>query len=105
VQGGLHATGIHRRRGDRRALQSAVAIGKQQHGVAMDLPEAAQELMGRLRQRHETILVALGVADVHPLTGRIDIPHLKPQPFAEAQSQAIKREEKHPVTEQVGGGE
>jgi len=71
----------------------------------MDLPEAAQEFMGRLRQRHETILVALGVADVHPLTCPIDIPHLKPQPFAEAQSQAIEREEKHPVTEHPGGGE
>ena len=70
----------------------------------MDLPEAAQQLMGRVRQRDEAIPVALGVADVHACACRIDIAHLQSQPFAQAQSQAVEREEEHPVTHHAGGG-
>ena len=64
-----------------------MAAGEQQYRIAMHLPETSQQLMGRSRQRNETIPVALGIADVHAPTGGIDIPHLKPQSFAEAQSQ------------------
>src|SRR3990172_4480843 len=71
----------------------------------MDLPEASQELMGRLRQRNEAISVALGVTDVHASACRVDIPHLQPQSFTEAQAQTIEREEERPVTDHAGGGE
>ena len=71
----------------------------------MDLPEAAQQLQGRLRQRHEAILVALGIADMHPRAFGIDIAHLQSQAFAQAQAQTVEREKEHPVTERAGGGE
>ena len=105
MQAGLHATTIHVSRGARCSLQTAVAIGKQQHGVAMHVPEALQGLVCRLRQRNETIPVALGIADVHAPACGIDIPHLQSQSFAQAQPQAIEREEEHPVTQYAGGGE
>jgi hypothetical protein len=49
----------------------------------MQLPEASQELMCRLRQRNEAIPIALGIADVHAPACRIDIPYLKSQSFAQ----------------------
>ena len=45
--------------------------------------------MGRLRQRNETIPIALGLADVHAPARGIDIPHLQSQSFAQAQAQTI----------------
>ncbi len=33
--------------------------------MTVALPETAQELVGGRRQRHQTILVALGIADMH----------------------------------------
>ena len=71
----------------------------------MDLPEAAQELMGRLRQRHQAILVALGVTDVYAPACTIDVADLQPQPFPEAQSEAIEREEEHAVAEHACAGD
>ena len=50
----------------------------------MHLPEASQELMGRLRQWNEAIPVALGITDVHASACRIDITHLESQSFAQA---------------------
>jgi hypothetical protein len=58
-----------------------MAVGEQQHGVAMHQPEAPQELMGRVRQRHEAIPIALGVADMRPPACGIDIADLKSQTF------------------------
>ena len=66
-------------------------------------PEAAQNLMRRLRQRNETIPVALGVANVHTSAYCIDIADLQPQSFSQAQSQAIKREEEYPVADHARG--
>ena len=49
MQGGLYATAIHVRGGGRRAFQTAMAAGEQQHRVAMHLPETLQQLVGHLR--------------------------------------------------------
>ncbi len=52
-----------------------------------------------LRQRHEAILVALGIADVHASAHGIDVADLQPQ------SQAEEGEKEYPVAEHAGGGE
>ena len=39
----------------------------------MHLPEAAQVLMGRLRQGDEAVLVALGVTHMHAPTRGVDV--------------------------------
>ena len=67
-------------------FQAAVTIWEQQHGVAMQLPEAAQQIQRRLRERNETILVALSIADMNALPVRVDIAHLQTQAFAESQT-------------------
>ena len=63
-----------------------MAIGEEQDGVAMHLPEAAQVLMGRLRQRDEAVLVALGVSHMHAPTRGVDVADFKAQSFTQAQS-------------------
>ena len=68
----------------------------------MDLPETTQQIQGRRRQRHQPILVALGIADMHPLAFGIDITHLQSQAFAQAQAKTVEREKEYPVTERAG---
>ena len=82
-----------------------MAVREQQHRVAMHRPEAAQELMGRVRQRYEAIPIALGVANMHTLVNRVDIADLKSQTFTQAQSEAVESEEEHPVAENAGSSE
>ena len=58
-----------------------------------------------LAAEERTIPVALVIADVHAPARDIDITHLQSQSFAQAQGQAIEREEEHPLTQNAGGGE
>jgi hypothetical protein len=50
----------------------------------MYLPETTQQIQRCRRQRDKSILVALGIADMHPLACGIDIRHSQPQAFAQA---------------------
>lgn len=61
MQGGLHAARIKRRGDGGGALATGRAIGKHQYRIAMHRPEAAQELKGRMGQRHEAIAVCARV--------------------------------------------
>jgi len=72
-------------------------VGKEQHRVAVGLPETAQHLQGVLRQRHKTVAIASGITNLHPHPIRINIPDLQAQP------QAIQSEEKYPVTQHPCG--
>ena len=71
----------------------------------MHLPEAAQVLMGRLRQRDEAVLVALGVSHMHAPTRAVDVANFKAQSFTQAQPQAVEREEEHLVAAHARGGD
>ena len=73
-----------------RTVQATLAAGKQQHRVAMHQPEAAQQLVGGLRQRHQAIPIALGVADVHPRANTIDVANLQAQPFTKPQARSCR---------------
>ena len=67
----------------------------------MTAPEVAQQLVGGDRQRHQAILVALGVADVYPPSRRIDVGDRQPQPFAQAQAETVEGEEEDAVAEHL----
>jgi hypothetical protein len=69
----LHAAAVQRRGRPLRAFQATVAVGEQQYRIAMHLPEATQHSQRRRRQRHQAILVALGIADMHALTFGVDM--------------------------------
>ena len=69
-------------------MQATLAAWKQQHRVAMLKPEAAQQLVGGLRQRRQAIPIALGVADVHPRANTIDVANLQAQPFTKPQARS-----------------
>lgn len=105
MQGGLHATGIERRGGTGGTGQPAMAVGKEQDGVAMGGPEVTQEAVRGLRQGNESIPIALGVTDVHASTDGVDVTDLKPKSFAQTQAEAVEGEEEHAVTEHVGGSD
>ncbi len=79
-----------------------MAVGKQQHGIAVHRPEAAQHIACGIGQGHQTVLIALGIADMHPFAHRIDITDLKSQPLAEAQAHTVDGEEKDPIAEFAG---
>ena len=62
----------------------AVSIGEQPAAVAMGPPQAAEFVEGRLRQRHEPLLVSLATSDTQHL-GWLDRWHARP-PSAVASS-------------------
>ena len=102
AQGGLHAATIQRGGGGARLVYPAMAIGKRQHGIAMDLPEAAQEIERDLRQRYQTIPVSLGVADMHAAPRGVNVTDLQTQAFAKPQAETVEGEKQYPVTEGMG---
>ncbi len=65
-------------------LQAAAAIREQQHGMAMDLPEAAQQVERYIGQGNEAVLIALGIADMDALTMAVNVAHLKTQALTQA---------------------
>ncbi len=54
-----------------------MAIGKQQHGVTVYRPEAAQHIPRGIRQGYKTVFIALGIADMDALTFGIEIGHFQ----------------------------
>ena len=98
MQGLLHAALVQRGACVARAAQAALAIGEQQFGVVVRLPEPAQHAQGDLWQWHKPVPVAFGVADVHPVAHRINVTDLQGQSFTQAQTQAVQGEVEHPVT-------
>lgn len=71
--------------------------------MTVALPETAQELVGGRRQRHQAILVALGIADMHTPARAVDVGDRQPQAFAQAQAETVEGEEEDPVTEHLRG--
>jgi hypothetical protein len=70
-------------------LEATVAVGKQQDGVTVQLPETPQQRQRRLRQGYEPILVALGTADVHTAALGVHVPYLQPQALTEAKAKTV----------------
>jgi len=103
VQGGLHPTAIQGCGGSCSPLQATMTIREKQHRIAMHLPEAAQHSQRYLRQWDEAVLVALLIADMHALAGRVDIAYLQAQTFTEAQAQTVSGEVEDPVAQRVRG--
>ena len=98
----MHAAAVQGSGGAAGRLQAALAIGKQQHRVTMGLPETAQQRQRRLRQRNQTVLIALGIADMHAPALGIDIAHLQAQAFTESQAKTVEGDKEDPVTEGAG---
>ena len=101
----MNAATIQRRGGAGSALKPAVTVGKQQYGVAVHRPEAAQYIARGIRQRHQPVLIAFGVPDMHAPTHRIDVADLQTQALTEAQAQTVDSEVEDSVTESLRGRE
>ncbi len=68
----------------------------------MHRPEATEYIHRRVGQRHQAILIALGIADMHPLTLSIDITDLEAKSFTETQAETVDGKKEHPVAQLVG---
>ena len=65
----------------------------------MALPETAKKSVGGHRQRHQAILVALGIAQMNAPANPINVGDRQPQPFSQTEAETVEREEKDAVTE------
>jgi hypothetical protein len=101
VQDDLHAATVKRRCRAGNAFQSARATVEQQDGIAVHLRKAARHLVGSSWQGHESVLVALGVANMYACAHGNDVAHLQAQTLTQAQAEAVKREEEHAIAKRV----
>lgn len=96
VQGGINQM---------RIFQPPFPVGKEELGMPVDRPEIPQDVQGLLRQGNQPVLVTLGVADMDPHVGRIDITGLQSDPFSKTQAQGVGGEEEDPVTQLARGAD
>ena len=71
----------------------------------MQATERAQLHQGGLGQRHQSILIALGIAHVNTLSLGVDVADLHAQSLTQAQAEAVEGEEQYAVAAHPGGGE
>ncbi len=65
-------------------------------------PKSSQGVQGLFGQGNQSVLVALGVTDMNPHVGWVDITDSEPDTFSETQPHAVGGKEKHPVAQLVG---
>lgn len=65
----------------------------------MFAPQSAQCLIGRIRQRDETILVPFAAPDMNSFALTIDIAHLQGRGLRKAQPHGIGCQQKNPVAQ------
>jgi hypothetical protein len=85
------------------ALEAGAAVGEEQFGVAVRLPETAQHRERGLRQRHQAVAVALGVAHLHAHALGVDIGHRERKALAQPQAETVEGEVEHPIAQHPGG--
>ncbi len=67
-------------------------------------PEISQDMQRVVRQRHQPVLVALGVAKMNPHVDGVDIANGQTDSFAKVQPHAVGGKEKDFVAQPVGCG-
>lgn len=85
-------------------FQPSFAAWKAKMGVLVHNPKRSQDAQALLRQRHQPILVALGIANMHPHVDGVNIANRQPDAFAQAQSHVVGGKEKDFVAQPVGCG-
>ena len=103
MQSLLHATPVQRCACLAGPGQAAQAVGEEEFGVAVGLPEPAQDFQRGLWQGHESVAIAFGVANKHTVAHSVNIPDSQSQTFAQAQAHAVEREVEHLVAQAPGG--
>ena len=67
-------------------------------------PELPQHAQGFVRQRHQPVLVALGITNMDSHLVRVNIADSEPDAFAKAQAHAVAGEEEDFVAQDLGCG-
>ena len=76
THGSLNPAAIHRASGHPCRGGSPANIREQPARVAMAAPVTPQVAQGLIRQWHIAVLAALALADMDPMLGCINVPHL-----------------------------
>jgi len=104
LHGGLDAASIQWLINQVGVFQTSLPAGKEKMGVPVHRPEIAQYAQGLVRQRHQAILIALGIANMHPHVMGVYITDSKPDSFAKAEAHAVDSKEENLVAQDIGGG-
>lgn len=97
TEGALECGAAHRFGGGGSAL-AVVAFGREeQRGMAMGLPELAQQFERALRQGDVAIAIAFGAANVQEHPFGIDVADLQAQAFSQAQAAGVKGGQTDPM--------
>jgi len=75
-------------------VDSSFSTWEDKKGMAVDLPEIFQNLQCFFRKGYQPVFIALGVTNMNPHIGGIDIANGKIDPFTKAKAHAISSEEK-----------
>lgn len=97
AEGPLQGGAGHRFGGRAGALATVTFGGKDQRWMAMSFPLLAQEQERALGQGDVTVLIALAAANVQEHALRIDVAHLKTQPFTQAQAAGVDGAQTNPM--------
>jgi excisionase family DNA binding protein len=65
-------------------------------------PQGSQRRVGQVRQRHQTVFVALAPADMHLPARAVDIPYLQGQGLPQPQPHGVGSQQEHAVAQVTG---
>jgi hypothetical protein len=95
VQGMINQVGI---------FKPSFPAGEEKPGILMHGPELPQHPQGFVWQRHQPVLVALGVANMNPHVARVDVTNSELDALAQAQAHAVAGKEEDLVAQNPGRG-
>ena len=102
--GGLDAASLQRPVNHVGISQPPFSVWKEKTGMFVNGPEISQDTQCLFRQRHQPVLVALGIADMDPHIDSVDIADSQPDAFSKTQPHGIDGEEKDFIAQLVGCG-
>jgi len=104
LHGGLYASPVQGQINKVDVFQSSFPAGEEKPGMLVHGPELPQYLQGLVGQRHQPVLVALGITNMDPHVARVDVANSEPDALAKAQAHAVAGKEEDLVAQDPGCG-
>jgi len=104
LYGGLYASPVQGQINQVDVFQTSFPAGEEKAGMLVHGPELPQHLQGLVGQRHQPVLVALGITNMDPHVARVDVADSEPDALAKAQAHAVAGKEEDLVAQDPGRG-
>ncbi len=104
LDGGLNAAPVQGPVNQVSVFETSFPAGKEKSGMLVNGPELPQHPQGFVRERHQPVLVALGITNMDPHVVRVDVADREPDAFAKAQAHAVAGKEEDLVAQDPGCG-